>query len=46
MRHYKRLEIQKIFGLNLKPTANADKLLGIIKEIKGDYTIFNRSNGR
>ena len=29
------------FWLNLKPTKNADKLLGIIKNIKGEYNILS-----
>ena len=29
------------FWINLKPTPNADKLLGIIKKIKGEYNILS-----
>ena len=29
------------FWLNLKPTPNADKLLGLVKEIRGEYNILS-----
>ena len=31
----------KDFWINLKPTANADNLLSVIKEIKGEYNILS-----